>query len=311
MQFASRCKNRTNQYGPTNYPLSYRSVLGQQMEIFGISGLPIAMAPCLHQCKVYIKRKLRVWRAQNAFSYPVQKPHRPVPSCKLPVSCSAILGQQMEILGISGLPITMAPCLHQCKVYIKRKLWVWRAQNAISYPVQKLHRLVPSCKLPRVMQCHIEPAIKIFGLLGLPIAMVLCLHQRNVYIKRKLRVWRAQNCHFLVGANTAPTGMGQQTTPCHTAPYWASKWKFLEFRVYLSPWYRVYTNAAFILKGSYGCGEPKNVISLSAQRSHRPVLSCKPPRVMQRHIGPANGNFWNFGATYRHGTVFAPMQCLY
>ena len=182
MQFASRCKNHTNQHGPTNYPVSYRSVLGQQMEIFGISGLPITMAPCLHQCKVYIKRKLRVWRAQNAISYPVQKPHRPVPSCKLPCVIQHRIGPAMEIFKISGLPIAMVPCLHQC----------------------------------------------------------------NVYIKTKLRVWRAQKFNYPVSAKTAPTGTVLQTTSCHAAPYWAS-----------------------------------------------------------------NRNFRNFGATFLHGTVFAPMQCLY
>ena len=76
--------------------------------------------------------------------------------------------------------------------------------------------------------------------------MVPCLHQLKVYIKRKLRVRRAQKCNLLVSAKTALTGTGQQTTPCLAAPYWVS-----------------------------------------------------------------NRNFQNFGATYRHGTVFAPMQCLY
>ena len=85
-----------------------------------------------------------------------------------------------------------------------------------------------------------------FQILGLLFAMVLCLHQCKVYIKRKLRVWRAQICNFLVSAKTVPTGMGQQTTPCLAAPYLAS-----------------------------------------------------------------NRNFQNFWATYRHGIVLAPMQCLY
>ena len=33
-----------------------------------------------------------------------------------------------------------------------------------------------------------------------PIAMVPCLHQGNIYTKRKLRVWRDQKCIPLVGA---------------------------------------------------------------------------------------------------------------
>ena len=45
----------------------------------------------------------------------------------------------------------------------------------------------------------------------------LCLHQSNVYIKGKLWVWRAQKCHFLVGAKTVLTSMGLQTTLFHAA----------------------------------------------------------------------------------------------
>ena len=88
--------------------------------------------------------------------------------------------------------------------------------------------------------------MKIFRILQVLFATVPCLHQLKVYIKRKPRVWRAQKCNFLVSAKSAPTGTGQQTTPCLAAPYWAR-----------------------------------------------------------------NKNFQNFGATYRHGTELAPMQCLY
>ena len=35
------------------------------------------------------------------------------------------------------------------------------------------------------------------------------------------------------------------------------QYKFLKFRGYVSTWYCVCTTAMFILKGSYGCGEPK------------------------------------------------------
>ena len=112
--------------------------------------------------------------------------------------------------------------------------------------MHKLNRPVLSCKLPRVMQRHIRATMDIFGISGLPITMVSCLHQCNVYAKRKLRVWRAQKCNLLVGTSTAPTGTVLQTTLCHTALYRAN-----------------------------------------------------------------NGNFRKFGATCRHGTVFAPLQCLY
>ena len=76
--------------------------------------------------------------------------------------------------------------------------------------------------------------------------MVPCLHHSNVYIKRKLLVWRVQKCICLVGARTAITCAGRKTTPCHVNQYRAK-----------------------------------------------------------------NGNLQKSGSTFRHGTVFAPKQCVY
>ena len=220
--------------------------IGPAPDIFGISGLPITMVPCLHRCKCILKGSYGCGEPKNAVSLSVQLPHRLVPSCKLPRVMQRHVGPVMEIFRIWGLPIAIIPCLHQSNVYIKRKLRVWRIQNLNFLLVQRPHRPVPCCKLPHVMQHHVGPAKEIFGISGLPIAMVPCLHQCNVYLKRKLRVWRTQKCNFLVCAKTALTGTDQQTTSYHAAPYWAS-----------------------------------------------------------------NGNYRNFGATYHHGTLFAPMQCLY
>ena len=43
--------------------------------------------------------------------------------------------------------------------------------------------------------------------------MVLCLHQGNIHMKRKLWAWRDQKCIPLVGAKTSLTCAGRQTTP--------------------------------------------------------------------------------------------------
>ena len=43
-------------------------------------------------------------------------------------------------------------------------------------------------------------------------AMVPCLHQGNMYTKRKLRVWIDEKCIPLVGAITALTCAGRQNT---------------------------------------------------------------------------------------------------
>ena len=49
--------------------------------------------------------------------------------------------------------------------------------------------------------------------------MVPCLHQGNIHIKRKLRVWRAQKCISLVGAKSPLTCAGRQTTPSQMSRY--------------------------------------------------------------------------------------------
>ena len=46
-----------------------------------------------------------------------------------------------------------------------------------------------------------------------PICMVPCLHQGNIYTKRKLRVWRDQKCIPLVGTITPLNCEGRQNTP--------------------------------------------------------------------------------------------------
>ena len=80
-------------------------------------------------------------------------------------------------------------------------------------------------------------------------AMVPCLHQGNIYTKRKLRVWRDQKSIPLVGAITALNCTGRQNTPsrCSIGPSTESLHK-LKVTDFLSPWYRVCTKEIFISK---------------------------------------------------------------
>ena len=124
----------------------------------------------------------------------------------------------MQICGNSGLPIAMVLGVHQINDYIKRKLRVWRAQKCNFLVGAKIVPTSTGLQTTRFMQRCIGPIMEICGKSGLLIAMVLGLYQFNDYIKRKLWVWRAQKCNFLVGAKTVPTGTGVQTTPFHAAP---------------------------------------------------------------------------------------------
>ena len=54
-----------------------------------------------------------------------------------------------------------------------------------------------------------------------PISIVPCLHQGNIYTKRKLRVWRDQKCNPLDGAITPLTCAGRQNTPSRRRQYTA------------------------------------------------------------------------------------------
>ena len=68
--------------------------------------------------------------------------------------------------------------------------------------------------------------MEICGNPGLPFAMVPCLHQSKVYIKRKLRVWRLEKCNLLVGAKTSLTCARLRTTPSQVSQYGAENGNF-------------------------------------------------------------------------------------
>ena len=74
-------------------------------------------------------------------------------------------------------------------------------------------------KRPRLKRASIGPRMEICGIPCLTFVMVPCLHQSTVYIKRKLRVWRVQNCIPLDSAKTSLTCGGLQTTPFQVSQY--------------------------------------------------------------------------------------------
>ena len=90
--------------------------------------------------------------------------------------------------------------------------------------------------------------------------MVPCLHQGNIYTKRKLWVWRDQKCIRLVSVKNILTCAGRQTTPSIGKRYSAKTGNLCKLGGDLSPWYRVYTKAMFIPNGSYGYGETRNLL---------------------------------------------------
>ena len=59
--------------------------------------------------------------------------------------------------------------------------------------------------------------------------MVPCLHQGNIYTKRKLREWRDHKGIPLVGAKTILTCAGRQTTTSRVRQYRAQNGKLRKF----------------------------------------------------------------------------------
>ena len=132
------------------------------------------------------------------------------------------------------------------------------------------------------------PGTEICETSGLPIPIILRLHQSNVYIKRKLRVWRSEKGIALVGAETELTSAGPQTTPFHGGQYRDGNGNMRNFgptnphgtafqqeeclhqkettgmenqKMYCSsPWCHVSIQAMVISKESYGYIELKNVL---------------------------------------------------
>ena len=107
----------------------------------------------------------------------------------------------------------MVPCLHQGNIYIKRKLRVWTDQKCIPLVGSQTPLTMRAVKLPHLKGGSIGPRTETCGNWGGPIAMVPCLHQDNIHIKNKLRVWRDQKCISLLRAKTPLTCAGHQTTP--------------------------------------------------------------------------------------------------
>ena len=93
----------------------------------------------------------------------------------------------------------------------------WRGQSCdlrVHGPANYL-----ACKLPGFMQRRIGPTVQICVNSGLPFSMGPCLHQSNLYIKRKLRKWRTHKCNPCFSAESSLRSTGLQTTWFHAAPY--------------------------------------------------------------------------------------------
>ena len=117
-------------------------------------------------------------------------------------------------------------CVSDKAVFISKASYGYREPENVFH----LSLTCTGLQLPQFMEGSIRLRMESCVNSGLPIAMVPCLHQSNVYIKRRLRVWRAQKWIPLVGAETAPTCTGLQTTPVHGGQYTTENGNLRKFR---------------------------------------------------------------------------------
>ena len=140
--------------------------------------------------------------------------------------------------------------LHQGNIYTKRKLRAWRDQKfilllcAITLVSCAGHRSTPlegGGIGPRTESC-----LNWDG----PIALVPCLHQGNIYTKRKQWAWREQKCIPLVGAIIPLSFAGRQNTPSRGRRYRAQNGKLPKLGwsyrhgIALAPWKYLYQKKA-------------------------------------------------------------------
>ena len=183
-------------------------------------GRTIAMVPCLHQSNIYIKRKLRVWRDQKCIPLVNEKTRL---TCAGPQTSTS---QGSWCRPESGnLHKQWWTCRHGTVFAPRQYLYKNKATGMESremyfpYSVQKLLLPVQVIKLLRIKGVGVGSRTVTCVNWGGPIAMVPCLHQGNIYIKRKLRLWRDQKCIALVDAQTPLTCAGRQTTPSQGSRY--------------------------------------------------------------------------------------------
>ena len=168
------------------------------------------------------KRSYGYGDPKNVICLLVQIRNRPVRALLFPMFRTLSIGPSIENCGNSGEPNAMVPCLHQGNVYIKRKLRVWSDQKCNLLVGANTASTNTGPQTSHVSYTQYMAGNENCGNSSEPIAMVTCFHQRNVYIKRKLRVWRAQKCNLLNGANTASISTGPQTSHVSYTPYTAS-----------------------------------------------------------------------------------------
>ena len=124
-------------------------------------------------------------------------------------------------------------------------------------------------KIPRLEGGSIGPSTESCINCDGPISMVPCLHQGNIYIKRKLWVWRDQKCIPLLGIITPLNCAGRHNTPSRGRQYRAQNGMFGKLG-------RTYGDGTVFAPRKYLYLERPEMYSVS--RCNNPTYLCGPSK---------------------------------
>ena len=173
--------------------------------------------------------------------------------------------------------------------------------------------------------------MQICGKSGLPFAEVPCLHQSNLHMEGKLREWRTQKCNPCFGAESPPLSTGLQTTRFHAAPYGTVSANLRKvgasFRrgTVFAPIQSTYEKKATGMENPKMqsevpfCTNPIYICKWRTQKcnpcfgAERPPLSTgqQTARFYAAPYGTVSSKLRKVGASFRRGTLFAPIQSTY
>ena len=141
-------------------------------------------------------------------------------------------------------------------------------------------------------------------------AMVPCLHQGNIYTKRKQRVWRDQKCIPLVGVITPLNCVGRHSTRSRGRQYRAQNGNFGNWDGPMTMVLCLHQGNTYSKRKLRVWRDQKCIPFVVAITPHTCAgRQSTPPRGRQYRA--ENGKFGEVGLTYGHGTVFAPRKYLY
>ena len=130
--------------------------------------------------------------------------------------------------------------------------------------------------------------------------MVPCLHQSNLFIKTKLRVWRVQKCIPLVGAKTTLTCVDLQTTLSHVRLSTAENGNLRKFgSTFCHGTVFAPNHCLYKIEGA-GMGVQKFILLVGAKTA----LTCAGLQTTTTHVR-------RYSCTFHLGTMFVPKQSLY